>query len=68
MQERDLIVAVLAAQAGFVSPSEVLAAAAAGLVDSAAESLLTRLEKSGALDLDNRKLLELRGVELVAAP
>jgi tRNA A-37 threonylcarbamoyl transferase component Bud32 len=58
LHERDLIVAVLAAQAGFVTPSEVLAAAAAGLVDSARDSLLTRLEKSGALDQENRKLLE----------
>src|ERR1700741_600130 len=58
LQERDLIVAILAAQAGFVTPSEVLAAAAAGLVDSARDSLLTRLEKSGALDVENRKLLE----------
>jgi hypothetical protein len=47
VQERDLIVGVLAAQAGFVTPSEVLTAAAAGLVD-ASDSLLTRLERSGA--------------------
>jgi hypothetical protein len=36
LQERDLTVAVLSAQAGFVSPSEVLAVAAAGLVDDLA--------------------------------
>ena len=58
MRERDLIVAVLAAQAGFVTPSEVLAAAAAGLVDAAPDSLLTRLETSGALNMERRKLLE----------
>ena len=58
MHERDLIVGVLAAQAGFVTPSEVLAAAAAGLVDGASDSLLTRLEQTGALTPENRKLLE----------
>ena len=46
--EQDLIVGVLAAQAGFATPSEVLSAAA-GLVDAASDSLLTRLEKTGAL-------------------
>ena len=58
MQERDLIVGVLAAQAGFVTPSEVLAAAAGGLVDSGPESLLTRLEETGALNAERRKALE----------
>jgi serine/threonine protein kinase/WD40 repeat protein len=58
LQERDLIVAVLAAQTGFVTPSEVLAAAATGLVDGAPDSLLTRLQNSGALNLECRKALE----------
>ena len=58
MQDRDLIVGVLAAQAGFVTPSEVLTAAAAGLVDESSDSLLTRLERTGALTPENRKLLE----------
>lgn len=49
MQERDLIVGVLAAQAGFATPAEVLTAAAAGLVDAGSESLLTRLERDGIL-------------------
>src|SRR5215469_10030604 len=44
--ERDLIVGVLAVQAGFVSPSQVLTSAAAGLVDTAPDSLLTRLERT----------------------
>ena len=57
MHERDLILGVLAVQAGFVTPSEVLTSAAAGLVD-ARESLLTRLERSGALSLQRRKALE----------
>jgi tRNA A-37 threonylcarbamoyl transferase component Bud32 len=58
VQDRDLIVGVLAAQAGFVTPSEVLKAAAAGLVDGASGSLLTRLERTGALTEERRKLLE----------
>ncbi len=58
MQDRDLIVAVLAAQTGFATPSEVLAAAAEGLVDAESDSLLTRLERTGALSLERRKLLE----------
>jgi len=67
LQERDLIVAVLAAQAGFVTPSEVLAAAAAGLVDAAPDSLLTRLEQSGVLNMERRKLLETLVEQTLAA-
>ena len=66
MHERDLIVGVLAAQAGFVTPSEVLTAAAAGLLDGS-DSLLTRLEKSGALDGDRRELLERLAEQALAA-
>src|SRR5262249_5762389 len=58
MQDRDLIVGVLAAQAGFVTPAEVLTAAAAGLVDTGSDSLLTRLERSGVLNSERRKMLE----------
>ena len=57
MQDRDLIVGVLAAQAGFATPAEVIAAAA-GLSDAGSESLLTRLERSGALDQDRRAVIE----------
>ena len=67
MHDRDLIVGVLAAQAGFVTPSEVLTAAAAGLVDSASDSLLTRLEKSGALNEERRKTLEALAEQALAA-
>ena len=66
MLERDLIVGVLAAQAGFVSPSEVLTAAAAGLVDGS-DSLLTRLERSGALSGERRKTLEALAEQALAA-
>ena len=41
-----------------MTPSEVLTAAAAGLVDAGPGSLLTRLEKSGALTSERRKALE----------
>jgi eukaryotic-like serine/threonine-protein kinase len=67
LRERDLIVAVLAAQAGFVTPAEVLAAAASGLVDAGPDSLLTRLEKSGALNVDRRKALEALAEQILAA-
>jgi len=67
LQERDLIVAVLAAQAGFVTPSEVLAAAASGLVDASSDSLLTRLENSGALNMERRRALEALAEQALAA-
>ena len=58
MQERDLIAGVLAVQAGFVTPSQVLTSEAAGLVDAAPDSLLTRLERTGVLSPQRRKVLE----------
>ncbi len=58
MQDRDLIVGVLAAQAGFATPAQVLSAAAAGLVDAEPDSLLTRLERTGTLTAEHRKILE----------
>ena len=64
MRERDLIVGVLAARAGFATPSEVLNAAAAGLIDSVPESLLTRLERTGTLSVQRRKILEATGERL----
>jgi serine/threonine protein kinase/WD40 repeat protein len=67
VQDRDLIVGVLAAQAGFVTPSEVLAAAAAGLVDARPDSLLTRLERSGVLSSERRKALEVLAEEALSA-
>ncbi|HET9158916.1 MAG TPA: serine/threonine-protein kinase, partial [Myxococcaceae bacterium] len=67
MQDRDLIVGVLAAQAGFATPSEVLTAAAAALVDSAPEALLTRLERTGTLSVERRKILEAMVDQALAA-
>ena len=67
MQDRDLIVGLLAAQAGFATLSEVLTAATAGLVDSAPDSLLTRLERAGKLSAGRRKVLEAMVEQTLAA-
>ena len=67
MHDRDLIVGVLAAQAGFSTPSQVLVAAAAGLVDPAPDSLLTRLERTGTLSAERRKILEVMVEQTLAA-
>ena len=58
MQERDLIAGVIAVQAGFVSPSQVLTAVAAGLVDAGSDSLLIRLERAGALGTERSKIVD----------
>jgi len=58
MQERDLIAGVIAVQAGFVSPSQVLTAVAAGLVDAGSDSLLIRLERAGALCPERSKIVD----------
>jgi tRNA A-37 threonylcarbamoyl transferase component Bud32/WD40 repeat protein len=67
VQDRDLIVGVLAAQAGFVTPAEVLAAAAAGLVDSKSGSLLNRLESKGLISSERRRTLEALAEQALAA-
>jgi eukaryotic-like serine/threonine-protein kinase len=67
VDERDLIVGVLAAQAGFATPAQVLAVAAAGLVDGESDSLLTRLGRTGALSLERRKILEALAEQALAA-
>src|SRR5262244_3521286 len=58
MQERDLIAGVLAVQAGFVTPAQVLTAVAAGLVDAGSDSLLIRLERAGALGPERSKIVD----------
>jgi hypothetical protein len=58
VQDRDLIAGVLAAQGGFATPSEVISASAALLMDPGSESLLTRLVRTGTLSGERRKLLE----------
>jgi hypothetical protein len=67
VQERDLIVGVLAAQAGFVTPAEFLTAVAGGLVEASSDSLLTRLERSGGLTEARRKMLEPLAEQALAA-
>ena len=67
MQDLDLIVGVLAAQVGFATPSEVLTAAAAGLLDGTSDSMLTRLERTGGLTQERRKLLEALAHQALAA-
>jgi serine/threonine protein kinase/WD40 repeat protein len=67
VDERDLIVGVLAAQAGFATPAEVLAAAAARLVDGESDSLLTRLGRTGALSVERRRMLEAVAEQALAA-
>src|SRR5262249_33358025 len=67
MQDRDLILGVLATQAGFVTPKQVMEAAAAGLIGSDRRSLLTQLEHAGALTKARRELLEALADEALAA-
>ena len=67
MLERELIFGVLAVQAGLVTRSEVLAAAADGPLDPGPGSLLTRLEKTGVLSGERRKALEALGEHALAA-
>ena len=67
MEDRDLIVGVLAAQAGFATPSQVLSAAATALVDFAPDSLLTRLERTGTLSVERRRILEALVEQTLAA-
>src|SRR5216683_1693527 len=67
MQDRDLIVGVLATQAGFVTPKQVMEAAASRLIGSDPRSLLTHLEEAGALTPARRELLEALANEALAA-
>src|SRR5262249_18812825 len=53
--------------AGFVTPSEVLEAAAAGLVQTPSDSLLTRLQRTGALNVERRKMIESLAEQALAA-
>jgi serine/threonine protein kinase/WD40 repeat protein len=55
--ERDLILGVLAAQAGFVTPAQVMAAASARMLARDSRSLLDHLVDSGALTPERRDLV-----------
>jgi WD40 repeat protein len=67
MQERDLILGVLATQAGFVTPLQVMEAAATRLIEPGGPSLLARLESAGLLSPQRRALLEAMANEALAA-
>ena len=58
MKDRDLILGVLATQARFVTPAQVMEAASARLIDPGGPTLLDRLVQSGALKPEQRVLLE----------
>ena len=57
MADRDLILGVLAAQAGFVTPSQVMAAAAARMVARDERTVLDHLMSSGALKVEQRDMV-----------
>jgi len=58
MADRDLILGVLATQAGFATSAQIMEAAAAGLVEKGGPSLGARLETSGAITAEQRAVLE----------
>jgi hypothetical protein len=58
MGDRELILGVLATQAGFATPAQVMEAASAVLIKRDGTSLLERLETTGALTAERRALLE----------
>ena len=67
MGERDLILGVLAAQAGFVTPAQVMAAASARMMARDGRSLLDHLVESGALTPERRDLVMTLASESLAA-
>ncbi|HET6984497.1 MAG TPA: protein kinase, partial [Myxococcaceae bacterium] len=67
MGERDLILGVLAAQAGFVTPAQVMAAASARMLARDGRSLLDHLVDTGALTPERRDLVTGLANEALAA-
>lgn len=67
MRDRDLILGVLATQVRFVTPTQVMEAASARLIEKDGPSLLTRLQSSGALTPEQRALLEAMADAALAA-
>jgi serine/threonine protein kinase/WD40 repeat protein len=57
MEDRNLILGVLAAQAGFVTPAQVMAAASARMLARDGRSLLDHLVDAGALTPERRDLV-----------
>ena len=58
MDERNLILGVLAAQAGFVTPAQVISAASARMLARDGRSILDHLVESGALSPERRALVD----------
>lgn len=67
MADRDMILGVLAAQAGFVTPAQVMAAASARMLARDGRSLLDHLVESGALTPERRELVNALATEALAA-
>jgi len=67
MADRDLILGVLAAQAGFVTPAQVMAAASARMLARDGRSLLDHLVDSGVLSPERRDLVTTLANEALAA-
>ncbi|RPH72088.1 MAG: hypothetical protein EHM78_04695 [Myxococcaceae bacterium] len=67
MDDRNLILGVLAAQAGFVSPAQVMAAASARMLAHDGRSLLDHLVDSGALTPARRDLVLTLAAEALVA-
>ena len=67
MGESDLILGVLAAQAGFVTPAQVIAAASARMLARDGRSLLDYLVDSGALTPERRDLVMTLAADALAS-
>ena len=67
MDDENLILGVLAAQAGFVTPAQVMAAASARMLARDKRSLLDHLVDSGALTPARRDLVRTLAAESLAA-
>jgi len=67
MDDRNLILGVLAAQAGFVTPAQVMAAASARMLADDERSLLDHLVDTGALTPARRDLLLTLAAEVLVA-
>jgi len=67
MADRDLVLGVLAAQAGFVTPAQVMTAASARMLARDGRSLLDHLVDAGALTPERRELVVALADEAIAA-
>jgi tRNA A-37 threonylcarbamoyl transferase component Bud32/WD40 repeat protein len=67
MPDRDFVLGVLAAQAGFVTPAQVIAAGSARMLARDGRSVLDHLVDSGALTPERRDLVAALATEALAA-